>query len=366
MSKPTRILYLVHHRLNRSPGQRYRCEQYLKALQEAGFEYTYSPLILNADEDYILYQSRSVFAKAWIFSKGFWRRVKDLIRAHRYDVIFIYREAFFTGLTLFEWILHISGKKIILDFDDSIWLPDISEANKKLSWLKKPSKINDLIKLADLTIVGNAYLANYARQFSERVKVFPSTIDLDYYRLSKPNEKPASAPICIGWSGSHTTIKHFETVIPALQKIKNHYGDRVSFCVYGDPHYKHEALGIKGVAWSPESEVPVISSFDIGIMPLPDDEWSRGKCSMKALQYMGLGVATVAAPVGMNKDVIEHMQNGLLASTTEEWVQALSTLIDSAELRKKLGAQGRKTIEERFSMQHMKDAYIQLFEPFRR
>lgn len=356
-----RILFIVQHRFNRSPGQRYRCEQYINALTENGFQCTYSPIIVNEAEDKALYQSRSLFSKALIFFSAALRRLRDLVRAHRYDVVFIYREAFMTGSVFFEKALKRSGAALVYDFDDAIWLPDVSEVNKGLAWLKRPSKTADIARLADLVIVGNSYLAKYAGQFNANTVVFPSTIDLNYYKLrTGPRPFFGNGQIVIGWSGSHTTIKHFETILPAFEELRKRYGNKVHFVVYGDPHYRNNELGIESLAWSPETEVPVISSFDIGVMPLPDNEWTQGKCAMKGLQYMGLGVATVMAPVGMNKDVVENGRNGYLAGPTEEWIEKLSLLIENETLRKSLGVEGRKTIEQKFSAQALAPYYVEL------
>jgi glycosyltransferase involved in cell wall biosynthesis len=354
------ILYIVHHRLNRSPGQRYRCEQYLRYLEEAGFSYTFSPIIKTSHEDYCLYQSSRITDKAFVFLKSFFRRIRDVFRAYRYDYIFIYREAFLTGSVFFERLLKWSGAKIILDFDDAIWLPDISEANKKLSFLKRPGKINDIINLSDIVIVGNEYLRQYASRMNPNTVIFPSTIDLDYYQYV-PKKTTENQTIVIGWSGSHTTIKHFETIVPVLKMIKQKFGEDVVFKVYGDKNYHNEELNITGIQWSHETEVDVISSFDIGIMPLPNDQWSQGKCAMKGLQYMGLGIPAVLAPVGMNKDVIQHGVNGFLASSEDDWMNCLSELVKSKELRLKLGKNGRLTVEQKFSCQQLHDRYVDIF-----
>lgn len=354
-----KILFIVHHRLNRSPGQRYRFEQYLPYLKLKGVEYKISPLIINAEEDFFLYQSRSVLHKAVIFFKAVMRRLIDVFRAWRYDYVFIYREAFLTGSVFFEKLLKLSGAKIILDFDDAIWLPDISEANKKLSFLKRPEKINDIIRLSSKVIVGNTYLANYVKPLNPNVYVFPSTIDLNYYSTLHTHSDKTS-PVIIGWSGSHTTIKHFETIIPVLKKIKHKHGRGVKIVVYGESNYKNDDFEVEAIAWSHETEVKTISSFDIGIMPLPNNQWSQGKCAMKGLQYMGLGVAAILSPVGMNKDVIVNGVNGYLADTEEEWIDRIEELIADSKLRERLGYNGRKTIEEKFSCQVKSDEYLNL------
>ncbi len=311
----------------------------------------------------MLYLSKSVADKAIIFLRGMYRRLRDIIRAADYDIVFIYREAFYTGSVFFEKMMKRRGALVVLDFDDAIWLPSVSEANRSLQWLKRPGKIKDIIALSDQVIVGNTYLADYASQFNRNVVVFPSTINLDYYRI--PVAAAAlgknAEQVIIGWSGSHTTIEHFETILPVLRKLKAKHGNKLGFKVYGDPNYRNEELNITGSAWSPDTEVPTIASFDIGIMPLPDDEWSRGKCAMKGLQYMGLSVPAVIAAVGMNKDVIEDGVNGFTAMGEGEWYHKLDQLIENEPLRKKLGAAGRKTIEERYSCQQRKDEYVNIF-----
>jgi hypothetical protein len=241
LNRKRKILYIVQHRLNRSPGQRYRCEQYISYLEAAGFECTYSPVISNQAEDDALYRSQSLLDKGLIFIRSLRRRIKDVIRARNYDIVFIYREAFPTGWILFEKLLKMSGAKIILDFDDAIWLPAISEVNKSLQWLKNPAKINRIIALSDLVIAGNSYLAKHARQFNRAVVIFPSTINLDYYKLNiHAAETRKKEKLIIGWSGSHTTIEHFETIVPVLKKLKVKYKGGIEFIVYGDPLYENK------------------------------------------------------------------------------------------------------------------------------
>ena len=210
-------------------------------------------------------------------------------------------------------------------------------------------------------ITGNTYLAMYSKTYNPNVLVFPSTIDLDYYRVPIM-PKTAGNKITIGWSGSHTTVEHFETIIPVLKTLKKKFGSILKFEVYGDPHYKNDDLEIQGMAWSAESEVTTIAAFDIGIMPLPDDNWSKGKCAMKGLQYMGLNVPAVLAAVGMNKDVIEDGVNGFLAGSEEEWIAKLTLLIESKDLRSRIGCAGRKTIEEKFSAQALRNRYLDIFQ----
>lgn len=353
-----RVLFIGMHRFDRSPSQRYRFEQYFKYLEANGVECVLSHLI-SEEDDKVLYSPGNYLGKLLIFLKSWRIRSKDVQRANEFDYIFIQREAFMTGTTRFEKRFAKSKAKLIFDFDDSIWLEDKNEANSKLAFLKKPSKTADIIKLCDTVVAGNAYLAKYARKFNNNVVVIPTTIDTDWY---VPNTKPGSNKIIIGWSGSFSTIKHFESAVEALKEVKKKYGNNVGFKVIGDANYRNETLGIAGQKWQSQTEVEDLQDMNIGIMPLPDTDWTRGKCGLKGLQYMGLAIPTIMSPVGVNTEIIEHGINGFLASTRKDWVDCLSQLIESEALRKQLGEAGRKTVEERFSVKANQKRYWDLFE----
>src|ERR1035437_5877540 len=174
-----KILFIGAHRLNRSPSQRFRFEQYSPFLSENGFECHLSPL-LDEKDDKFFYGEGNVVGKLSVVAKSFLRRWKDISKAEKYDIIFIQREAFMIGSTFFEKKMKATGKKIVFDFDDAIWLPNISESNKKYEWLKKPLKTVQLISMADLVIAGNDYLAAYAGKFNKNVQMIPTTIDTEY------------------------------------------------------------------------------------------------------------------------------------------------------------------------------------------
>lgn len=260
------------------------------------------------------------------------------------------------GTSFFE-IQFSKRSKLVYDFDDSIWINTVSKSNRWFSFLKNANKVGRIIRFSDYVIVGNSYLAEYARQFNENVRIIASTIDTDVYSMKgTANEKT----VVIGWSGSFTTIEHFKIIEPVLLKIKMFYRSRVRFMVIGDESYVNSDLNIIGVAWNAESEVFDLHKMDIGIMPLPDDEWTRGKCAMKGLQYMGAGIPTVMSPVGVNREVIQDGENGFLAATDEEWFLKLSALIDSIELRKKMAVNGRETIEKKFSVKVNAPFYLKI------
>ena len=351
-----KILFVAAHRPDRSPSQRFRFEQYLKFLEDNDYHCHQSFLIKEWHEKKF-YNPGNLPHKTYIFLRSFAKRFSEFIRYYNYDIIFVQREAFMTGTIIFERLFKMTNAKLVFDFDDSIWLHDVSEANKKLGWLKSPEKTGKIIAISDLVFAGNEFLAEYARKFNSKVVIIPTTIDTNEYKNIGNNNKS----ICIGWSGSMTTIKHFEHAVPFLSLIKKKYGDKVSFKVIGDNSYRNEELGITSIAWNKEDEIKELSTFDIGIMPLPNDEWAKGKCGLKGLQYMALEIPTIMSPVGVNTEIIQDGVNGFLATSVEEWVNKLSLLIESKELRTKIGKEGRKTVEEKYSVESQKENYLKYF-----
>jgi glycosyltransferase involved in cell wall biosynthesis len=353
-----KVLIVCAHRLMRSPSQRFRFEQYLSFLEKNGYQFQMSAL-LNAKDDRLFYSRSGVLRKGWIYLKTLKKRTADWLRANKYDLIFIQREALMTGSTFFEKRFSRSKAKMIFDFDDSIWLQNVSAANKKLAFLKNAQKTSKIIGMSDLIFAGNRYLAGYAEQFNPNVVIIPTTIDTDQYK--PPAEKKQGGPVCIGWSGSITTIQHFAIAIPVLKKIREKYGDRVSFKIIGDANYYCTELDTKGEAWKAATEVEDLAKIDIGIMPLHDDEWAKGKCGLKGLQYMAIGIPTLMSPVGVNSEIIQNGVNGYLPATEDEWIKQLSELIENADLRKRIGDRGRETVVKRYSVDAWKEKYLDTF-----
>lgn len=353
-----KILFIVAHRPGRSPGQRFRFEQYLEYLSISGIQYDISYL-LNEKDDKYFYSKGHYFRKFIILLKTIFIRLKDLKRADNYDVIFIYREAVMFGSTWFEKRFKNKKPRVILDYDDAIWLMDVSAGNKNLKWLKRPSKTSKIISYSDLIITGNEYLANYARTYNKNVTVVPTTIDTNIFTTKK--ELPDKNKICIGWTGSSTTLRHLELAAPFLKKLNGLYGKSIYLRVIADQPWENNCITTEFIKWNKETEVEDLSLIDIGIMPLPDDKWAKGKCGFKGLQYMALGIPAVMSPVGVNTEIITDGINGFLASSENEWVNKISLLINNPEIWINIGFQGKQTIEEQYSFNAWKDKYLQLF-----
>lgn len=356
-SRMPRILFIASHRPGRSPNQRFRFEQYLDHLRNVGFDCVVSHLVDESD-DRILYSKGNLRRKMAFVRRSIAKRRADVARMDEFDIIFICREALMTRSTWFERAFKKSGARIVFDFDDAIWLSNVSEANKRWSWVKHAGKTAKLIALSDLVLAGNDYLAEFARPINANVMVMPTTIDTEEYQ---PRTMRADGPVVIGWSGSITTIQHFQYAVPTLLKLKARYGDRIAIRVVGDGSFSRPELGIKGLPWRKETELDDLRAMDIGIMPLPDDQWSRGKCGLKGLQYMALGIPTLMSPVGVNNDIIQHGVDGYLPRSEAEWVEQISRLVEDAELRSAVGAAGRKTVVERYSLSAWKHRYTDIF-----
>jgi glycosyltransferase involved in cell wall biosynthesis len=338
-----RLLALVPSIYDTSPGQRYRIEQWQSRLNELGVDITFAAFE-DKDLNVIVYARNRWLAKTYHIGKAFFRRVSQMKSVPKHDLVYVFREASLLGPPVFEYWIHHVGVPLIFDFDDALFVPYRSPSNGWLSLLKMPSKTQTICKIASHVIAGNQYLADYARRVNPNVTVVPTTIDTDKYFL-KPRQIP-DIPV-IGWTGSHSTLQHLDMLRPTLKQLATR--ERFRLRVIGTSTYEMEGVDVETVPWRSSSEVDDLRAVDIGVMPLPDHPWNRGKCGCKALQYMALGIPTVCSPVGVNTDIIHDGANGFLARTQEEWIKKLTFLLRSTELRARLGRAGRDTVEQRFS-----------------
>jgi len=358
MEKPLRsIFFVVPYPTHSIPGQRFRFELFLKALIKEGISYKISPFVSKRFYK-IVFQKGHFIQKVGFTLLGYGKRLGDLFRARSFDIIFIYRETTPFRTIFFEWwCKKVWKKKIVYDFDDAIFLPAISDSNRVVSILKNSQKVFKTIQMSDIVFVGNQYLASHARAFNDRIEILPTIIDTNAYAQQKKN-LTENRQLCLGWSGSFSTISYFLDTIPLIQKIHSSSSHKFRVKIIGKAGIRIPGIEVKSIAWQRDTEVSDLCEMDIGIMPLKDDPWSWGKCGLKILQYMALGIPPVASNVGVNKDIVIDGVNGFLAQTDEEWFQKIQTLLEDQDLRNHMGKMARKTIEENYSLKKYTSYFI--------
>jgi len=344
-----RLAVVCPYPLDRAPSQRYRWERYLERLQADGVQTTVLPLLDESAYE-ILYRPGENARKVRAAIGGIAGRLNQLPHVSRADVVLLHREAFFLGGPWIERAIFATGTPVVFDFDDAIWLPNVSRANRWVVGLKWGHKTGQILSHCRVALAGNDYLADYALRHCDDVRVLPTIVDSDEYRCPDAPEGGGHPPppVTIGWTGSSTTAGYLDALDDVLGTIQRESEVRIR--IIGAPAYRPRSYDAEVIPWSSESEVADLCPIDIGVMPLPDEEWARGKCGGKLIQYMGLGKAAVASPVGVNSTIVRHGENGLLASTPEEWLSALRSVVSDPKLRERLGTAARRTVEDSYSV----------------
>jgi glycosyltransferase involved in cell wall biosynthesis len=348
MAKPAKsisVCALLPYPIGKAPGQRYRIEQWAPFLEADGIKVDFLTFADARLADLLYIPGRSA-AKAAAMAAAFLRRLSHLAMIRRYQLVLIHRTACLVGPALIERLVALLQRPIIYDFDDSIFVLHTTGTNHRFGWLKFPGKTAAICKLSAHVVVGNSFLADYSRKYNPRVTMIPTSIDTARYQ--PVDKKSDGNRVVIGWTGTSTSQTYLEMFAPVLRELVERRN--VEIRVISDREPQLPGVPYVWQRWSSETETQDLGILDIGIMPMPDDSWSRGKCSLKALQYMALGIPAICSEVGTNREVIQHGENGFLASTPQEWIRCFDILIDNPALRARLGREARQTVEQRYSM----------------
>ncbi|MEP1094467.1 MAG: glycosyltransferase family 4 protein [Cyclobacteriaceae bacterium] len=354
MSK--RILLLCPHPEGVAPGQRLKYEQYFEYLKSNGYDIQISPFMSKRFWG-IVYRNGRYPEKIFWTIVGYLVRLGDLFRVPFYDGVFVFLWVTPFGTTFFEKIVSAFSKNLLYDIDDLVFMKPKSTVNPIAGLFKSSQKPIVLMKNADHVITCTPYLDQLVRKHNQNTTDISSTINTETYL--PVNRYSNCETLVLGWSGSFSTSLYLRTIVPILRKIQMKY--RVKILIIGDPNFSVDGLRVESVAWSQEKEVETLQKIDIGLYPLPDEEWVQGKSGLKALQYMALGIPTVATAIGANFRIIENGVSGYLVNTSDEWENRLIDLIENEGLRKSMGVEARKSVVENYSIEANKDIYLKIF-----
>jgi glycosyltransferase involved in cell wall biosynthesis len=322
---------------------RVRSLQYLPHLTAAGIEVTVSPLL---GDGYLRDRYAGRRRRPGRIAAAYLRRLAALPGAGRYDVVWLEYELWPWVPALGEEVLAGLGVPYVADYDDAVF-HRYEAARCPLTRAVLGGKMDRVMRRAAAVTAGNRYLAARAREAgARRVEVVPSVVDLGRY---VPGEGGApGGPVVLGWIGSPTTAKYMAGIADALREVCR--GGRARVVMVGAGPVDLEGVPLEVRPWAEETEVEEIRRFDVGLMPLADTPWERGKCGYKLIQYMGCARPVVASPVGVNREIVEEGENGFLAASPGDWVRHLRRLCEDAELRARLGRAGRERVRERYSL----------------
>lgn len=325
-------------------SSRVRTYQYLPVLKEAGISTRVCPLF---DDAYVAARnSERGSPSTGNIMHAYWRRVRALLTTHDARAVWIEYEALPWLPYAFERWLYRSARPVIVDYDDAVFHRYGAHRSPLVRALVG-RKIDRVMAAATIVVAGNAYLADRAaRAGAKRVEIVPSVVDLARY--AQKAEARERAQFVIGWIGSRSTLPYLQTLETTIRTLAAQRPVKV-MNVGGTP-WSPRGIDVQTMTWSEASEVHDMLAFDVGVMPLPDEPWARGKCGYKLIQYMACALPTVASPVGVNAEIVAHGKTGFLATTPDEWLRALRALAVSPAMRHDLGRAGLARVAERYSL----------------
>jgi glycosyltransferase involved in cell wall biosynthesis len=332
-----RILLLPRYSV-RGASSRYRLWQYVPLFERAGHEVEVQPLL----EDGYLRELYCAGRRGWRWlARGYSIRLAGSLARKQFDAVICEQETLPFLPTLLE-LFCVRGKgKFFLDYDDAAYI-------KYSHWPVLRNKIPQLMTAAEAVVVGNAHLGEYARPFARRLHVIPTVVDLSKY----PSQRRAGSEngIRVVWIGTPTTARLLRPLMPVMEKLQREHSTLSYRFIGAGDSFLSNGLRAEVPDWSERTETEQLSECDIGIMPLADTEFMRGKCGLKLIQYMACGLPVVASPVGINCELVEEGKNGFLAGSEQDWFEKLNGLVSCSELRASLGAAGRAKVAAGYTL----------------
>ncbi len=336
------------------PSSRYRFYQFKPLLENVGFIVKIQPLF---NQSFLKSYYNSGVKNLLAGLKGYISRFILLFSIRKYDLIIIEYELFPYLPPFFEIILRKSGVHYIVDYDDGIYLKYKNLYPVFNIFLK--NKIETVIYNANFIFTGNRELFNYASKFNNRVQILTTTVSSKKYDSN--NSEKITNDFIVGWIGSPSTSKYLINLIDVFKNITKYESIKIHLIGF-DKKFKKlfELKNINIIDWHEETEIQNIKQFNVGIMPLDNDQWSRCKSGFKIIQYMACKIPVIASPVGINGELVEHGANGFLATTLEDWLEAILTLYKNPEKAKGMGLNGYKKFCKYYSFESISNKYLSL------
>jgi len=352
-----RILFLTQGDLE-TPSSRHRVYQYLPALEKAGYEAVVHPAV-RSEEHYEAFIARTWPGLMQRLFSTFTRRVRDLHQLRDFDYIYVQKPIL--PAPLFNIELRIAREaKMIFDFDDAIYFKKPGGNMVAQLW-PQAQRISQICKRAHRVVVGNKHLGDFVQKLKVDPIILPTGIDTDIYEEQSRYNKRDHKISVLGWVGSPATSTELNLIVPSLIDLHSK-APFVCRVIGGAPATIPVRFPIEWRDWSLEKAISDVAHLDIGLAPMRDTPWNRGKCGLKVLQYWGAGVPVVASPVGVYKQMIRDGENGMLASNREEWTEKILALLKNADLRRKVVEGGRQTVREHYSLKALAPQFISIFE----
>ena len=355
-----KVLILCPSPKGTAPTQRLKYEQYLGLLEKEGYVFTISSFQTSRFWK-IIYKPGRVPEKIFWTIIGYCRRAFDLVRAPFYDGVFVNLWVTPLGLPVFERLLFITNKQVIYDIDDMLFATDGAKQELSLvQRMKGRKKPLVLMKLAKYVITCTPKLEEIAKGLNKYSEAIDISSTFDTERFVPVQKYSKNEVTTIGWTGTHSTIPYLDSLQPVLAEVAKRR--KIRLLVIANKEYQMKDVETDFIPWREETEVEDLHRIEIGLYPIPSNEWSLGKSSLKALTYMAIGIPFVATAYGTNFRVVEEGIQGYLAHNESEWIDYLLKLIDDVELRKKMGIAGRKRVEDFFSIKANFPKYLHVFK----
>lgn len=359
MNKPKtkKILIICPFPVGEAAGQRLKYEQFIYHWEENGYEVEISSF-MDHQMWKVVYTNKNFLQKFLGTLRGYIRRINDIFRLKQFDVIYVFMWVTPFGTSLFERIFRFLSNHLIYDIEDNVTIAQSSSLNSFIKFFKGSEKIKFLIKESDHVITSSPFLNDDCLVLNKKKSATFISDAMDIKRYIPNNSYTNNETIVIGWTGTFSSVIYLDL----LRNIFIELNNRIKFKlrIIGNFEYDIPGVDLEVIQWTKANEIEDLQGIDIGIYPLTQDKWVLGKSGLKALQYMALGIPTVATNVGTNPNIITHMKNGWLVKTDDEWIEALESLIKNPDLRAKIGKEARKKILEDYSIETTKDKYLSI------